>query len=66
MCPHWPPCPPADHPGRGAARAIAAHPEQGWSLLCNGVILFDDGGELLPDNRAVPASERRSRQSLAA
>jgi hypothetical protein len=34
---------------------IAGHPEQGWSLLCNGVVLFDDTGELLPDGRAVPA-----------
>ena len=33
---------------------IAFHPEQGWSLLCNGVIIFDDTGELLPDGRAVP------------
>jgi hypothetical protein len=32
---------------------VAFHPEQGWSLLCNGVILFDDSGELLPDGRAV-------------
>jgi hypothetical protein len=23
-------------------------------MLCNGVIVFDDGGELLPDGRAVP------------
>jgi hypothetical protein len=32
---------------------VADQPGQGWSLLCNGVILFDDGGELLPDGRAV-------------
>jgi len=31
---------------------VASHPEQGWTLLCNGVVLFDDGGELLP----VPSS----------
>jgi hypothetical protein len=30
---------------------VAAHPEQGWSLLCNGVVVFDDTGELLPDGR---------------
>jgi len=30
------------------------HPEQGWSLLCNGVIVFDDTGELLPGGRSVP------------
>jgi hypothetical protein len=54
MCPHQPPCPPPDRPGRDAARTIACHPGQGWSLLCNGVIVFDDTGELLPDGRAVP------------
>jgi hypothetical protein len=32
---------------------VADQPGQGWSLLCNGVVLFDDGGELLPDGRAV-------------
>ena len=36
-----------------AAHVIAAHPEQGWSLLCNGIVLFDDLGELLPDGRAL-------------
>ena len=53
MCPHRPPCPPADRADRNAARTIASHPEQGWSLLCNGVILFDDDGQLLPDGRPV-------------
>jgi Family of unknown function (DUF5999) len=32
---------------------VASHPGQGWSLLCNGVVLFDDGGALLPDGQAV-------------
>jgi hypothetical protein len=32
---------------------VADHCEQGWSLLCNGVVLFTDAGELLPDGRAV-------------
>jgi hypothetical protein len=32
---------------------VAAHPEQGWSLLCNGVVLFDDMGELLPDGAVI-------------
>jgi hypothetical protein len=54
MCPHRPQCAPADHPDRAAARTISCHPDQGWSLLCNGVIVFDDTGELLPDGRAVP------------
>lgn len=53
MCPHRPPCPPADRQDRAAARTIACHPEQGWSLLCNGVVVFDDTGEILPDGRVV-------------
>jgi hypothetical protein len=31
-----------------AARETVSHPEQGWSLLCNGIVLFDDAGMLLP------------------
>jgi hypothetical protein len=54
MCSHQTPCPPANAVDREAAREVAAHPEQGWSLLCNGVIVFDDDGELLPDGTAVP------------
>jgi anti-sigma regulatory factor (Ser/Thr protein kinase) len=53
MCQHAPPCPAADTPGRAAARVVAFHPEQGWSLLCNGVIVFDDTGALLPDGTVV-------------
>lgn len=53
MCSHHPPCPPADTPGHATARPRISHPEQGWTLLCNGVVVFDDTGELLPDGRAV-------------
>lgn len=53
MCTHWPPCPPAAGQDRVAARIVAFHPEQGWNLLCNGVVVFDDTGELLPDGTAV-------------
>ena len=48
MCQHQPQCPPADRPARPLARPVAGRPEQGWSLLCNGVVVFDDLGELLP------------------
>ena len=51
MCPHYPACPPSDAPDRDAAAVVASHPEQGWSLLCNGVVLFEDTGEILPDGR---------------
>ena len=55
MCSHEPRCPSAGDTARGAARVIVGHPEQGWSLLCNGIVLFDDGGLLLPDGRAEGA-----------
>jgi Family of unknown function (DUF5999) len=48
MCPHTPRCPDASSPDREAARTLIAHPEQGWSLLCNGIVIFEDTGELLP------------------
>jgi hypothetical protein len=67
MCPHQPPCPPADCPDRDAAHTVAFHPEQGWSLLCNGVIVFDDLGEILPGGRVVLAHRlARSRLPVAA
>lgn len=53
LCTHTPTCPAAASPDRDAARVVAAHPEQGWSLLCNAVLLFEDTGELLPDGRVV-------------
>jgi len=53
-CSHSPVCPTADASDREAAHTMVAYPEQGWSLLCNGVVLFDDDGELLPDGSAVP------------
>jgi hypothetical protein len=67
MCTHRPQCPPADRRDRHAARVVAAHPAQGWSLLCNGVILFDDAGQLLPDGRQVPPYQpSRDRLAVAA
>jgi uncharacterized protein DUF5999 len=62
-CRHNPPCPTADATDRDAAHVVAAHPEQGWSLLCNGVVLFEDFGELLPDGQGCGA--RRSELLLA-
>ena len=64
MCQHQPPCPPANAPDREAAHVMASHPEQGWSLLCNGVVVFEDTGALLPDGRSIPPHQlaRRSRR----
>jgi hypothetical protein len=53
MCPHTPRCPDASASDREAAHTIASHPEQGWSLLCNGIVIFEDTGELLPDGAAI-------------
>jgi hypothetical protein len=53
MCPHSPQCPDPRDPDREAARTIISHPEQGWSLLCNGIVVFEDTGELHPDGLAI-------------
>ena len=53
MCQHRPECPSAESADREAAVPVARHPEQGWSLLCNGVLLFEDTGELLPDGQII-------------
>jgi hypothetical protein len=53
MCPHTPRCPDPSGPDREAARTVVSHPEQGWSLLCNGIVIFEDTGELLPGGTAI-------------
>lgn len=53
MCEHQPRCADPLAPDRMAAHVVVSHPEQGWSLLCNGVVVFDDAGALLPDGRAL-------------
>jgi hypothetical protein len=52
-CDHTPVCPPHDDADHDAARPISSHPEQGWTLLCNGVVVFEDTGELLPNGTPV-------------
>ncbi|WP_051712698.1 DUF5999 family protein [Spirillospora albida] len=52
-CRHKPACPVSEALDHDAARMVAHHPEQGWGLLCNGVVVFEDTGELLPDGRVV-------------
>ncbi len=66
MCQHLNPCPPADATDREAARVIATHLEQGWSLLCNGVVLFEDTGELLPDGTMIDPHRGPALHALAA
>lgn len=64
LCRHTPPCPSPDDFDRDAAHVLVSHPEQGWSLLCNGVVLFEDTGELLPNGQSIAA--RRHELSSAA
>lgn len=53
MCSHNPPCPAAEASDREAAASLTQCPEQGWTLLCNGVVCFEDTGEILPDGRII-------------
>jgi hypothetical protein len=64
MCNHQTACPAADAIDREAAHTLATFPEQGWTLLCNGVILFDDTGELLPDGTMIEPHRGPARHSL--
>ncbi|MFJ3892526.1 MULTISPECIES: DUF5999 family protein [unclassified Streptomyces] len=52
MCSHQSSCPVTDTTAE-TAHIVSAHPEQGWTLLCDGAIVFDDTGALLPDGRIV-------------
>jgi hypothetical protein len=49
MCEHDTTCPTADAVDHDAAVVVAHDDTTGYSKLCNGVIRFDDGGEILPD-----------------
>lgn len=64
MCVHQPSCPDFHATDRDAAHVLVTYPEQGWSLLCNGIVLFEDTGELLPDGHAIDA--RRADLTAAA
>ncbi len=66
MCQHQRPCPSAEAVDREAATVLVSFPEQGWSLLCNGVILFEDTGELLPDGSSVAPHRGPALHALAA
>ncbi|MFE2053110.1 DUF5999 family protein [Streptomyces sp. NPDC059459] len=69
MCTHRSSRSAADSPAvrGGTAHVVAAHPEQGWNLLCDGTIVFDDTGELLPDGRVVaPCRMPAGRLAMAA
>lgn len=62
MCPHQPTCPDEKSPDHDAAAVVACHPEQGWVLLCNGIVRFDDTGEIFPDGRVQQPVRPRMRR----
>ncbi|MGD1220570.1 DUF5999 family protein [Streptomyces krungchingensis] len=66
MCQHQPTCPSAEATDREAAVVVSAHPDQGWSRLCNGVLLFEDTGELLPDGEIIAPRHRAGTVASAA
>ncbi len=55
MCVHKPECPSASSPGHDAAVTVAHDYSTGYSRRCNGVICFEDGGEILPDGTVTGA-----------
>lgn len=48
-CPHLPPCPSADAVDHDAAHVVWHDYGIGASRLCNGILAWDDTGELVPD-----------------
>lgn len=56
MCPHTPPCPAATAPDAAAARIVSEHLQDcGYALLCNGVVLLEGDGLLIPEPREAAA-----------
>jgi Family of unknown function (DUF5999) len=53
VCTHSPACADADDIRCCTAHVIADHHDQGWCLLCNGLILFDDGYCLRPTGQVM-------------
>lgn len=64
-CLHQPQCPSFESHDREAAHTVASHPEQGWSLLCNGIVLFEDTGEILPNGTTISPHRCRSECELS-
>lgn len=55
-CLHNPKCPPHGAADHDAAVVVANHRiDAGYVVLCNGVCVFDDGGEILPSGELIPA-----------
>ncbi|NEA20201.1 DUF5999 family protein [Streptomyces halstedii] len=60
MCSHTPPCPDATARDREAAKVVSRRDELGYAELCNGVVVFDDTGALLPGGEVVAPHRHRA------
>lgn len=47
------------------APVVADHHDQGWVLLANGTIVFDDGGEILADRTIIAPHRPEPLHALA-
>ncbi|MEU0382260.1 DUF5999 family protein [Streptomyces cyaneofuscatus] len=56
MCPHTPPCPPADQPDGEGAKVVDRDSGVGFARLCNGITMFEDTGGLRPDGKIIAPS----------
>jgi hypothetical protein len=65
MCAHQPHCPPPAAADHDAATVVVSYPAQGWSLLCNGVVVFDDTGEILPNGQTIAPHRPACHRPLA-
>jgi hypothetical protein len=65
VCHHDPPCPSAYSPARHEAHAVIVNVQQGWSLLCNGIIVNEvrDVGDQPVDDHPMDNEIRRTHGS---
>ncbi|MEU0100416.1 DUF5999 family protein [Streptomyces sp. NPDC006267] len=55
-CKHSPRCPDAKAPDRYAAKMVTVNHVQGWGVLCNGIISFEDTNRLTGASVPDPAT----------
>ncbi|WP_343286291.1 DUF5999 family protein [Streptomyces sp. AM 4-1-1] len=66
MCGHLVECPPATAQDCEAAKIRLHQPEIGCSELCNGVLIFEDTGCLLPTGDVVEPRRPLPREAVTA
>src|SRR3954454_16630332 len=64
-CRHETTCPSANSHDARAVAVVAYHWEQGWALLCNGLLVFDDEGVLAPVAASGVLVQNRSHDGVS-